>query len=323
MRRLAAALLATTLLLAGCSGDGDEPESTPTPDGADTTSSDVPEASPEDVAALEAVTVQGDLGAAPTLEFEQPFTVSAPVARVETEGTGADLEEGQSLSIHYIAVSGDDGTSLGSTWDTGAPDTLTLGDETILAALNDVLSGQKVGVRVLFAAPGGEETESSAAFPATVMAIEVADARTLPTRAEGEAVAPAAGLPVVTLAENGEPSIEVPAGTAEPTELVVQPLLKGAGTTVEAGQTLTVQYSGWLFDGTPFDSSWTNGSPFSTTIGTGSVIPGWDQGLIGQTVGSQVLLVIPSELGYGEEGSGETIPPNSTLIFVVDILDAA
>ena len=322
MRRLAAALLATTLLLAGCSGDGDEPESTPTPDGADTTSEGT-EASPEDVAALEAVTVDGDLGAAPTLEFEQPFSVSAPVARVDTEGTGADLEEGQSLSIHYVAVSGDDGTSLGSTWDMGAPDTLTLGDETIIAALNDVLSGQKVGVRVLFAAPGGEETESSAAFPATVMAIEVTDARTLPTRAEGEPVEPAAGLPVVTLAENGEPSIEVPADAAEPTELVVQPLIKGAGTTVEAGQSVTVQYSGWLFDGTPFDSSWKNGSPFSTTIGTGSVIPGWDQGLVGQTVGSQVLLVIPSELGYGEEGSGETIPPNSTLIFVVDILDAA
>ena len=83
-----------------------------------------------------------------------------------------------------------------------------------------------------------------------------------------------------------------------------------------------MQYSGWLFDGTPFDSSWVNGAPFTTQIGTGSVIQGWDQGIIGQTVGSQVLLVIPPDLAYGDTERG-TIPASSTLIFVVDILDAS
>ena len=327
MRRLAAALLATTLLLAGCSGSDEEPtaeESAATGDPQSAGS----EASPEDIAALESVTVEGEVGAAPTLSFEQPFAVDNPVARVETEGDGAALEEGQSLSVNYIAVSGDDASELGSTWEQGKTETLILGDGQIIPALNDALTGQNVGVRILFAAPGGEATEetetspASPAFPATLMAIEVVDARTVPTRAEGEPVDPAPGLPVVTLAENGQPSIEVPADAVAPTELVTQPLIVGSGPVVESGQTVTFQYSGWLFDGTPFDSSWENGAPFTTTIGTGSVIPGWDQAIVGQTVGSQLLLVIPPALAYGDQDQG-TIPPGSTLIFVVDILDAA
>ena len=122
---------------------------------------------------------------------------------------------------------------------------------------------------------------------------------------------------------HGEPEIEVPAGTEEPTELVVQPLIKGAGPVVEAGQEITVQYKGWLFDGTLFDSSW-DGDPFPAPIGVDNLIAGWDEGLVGLTVGSQVLLVVPGDKGYGAEGSSSgSIPPNATLIFVVDILDAA
>ena len=327
MRRLAAALLATTLLLAGCSGSDEEP--TPEESAAAGDPAATGEATADDIAALEAVTLEGEVGAAPTLTFEQPFSVANPVARVETEGDGAPIEDGQSLSVNYVAVSGDDGSELGSTWEQGAPETLILGDGQIIPALNDALTGQNIGVRVLFAAPGGEATEetetspASPAYPATLMAIEVVDARSVPTRAEGEAVAPAPGLPVVTLAEDGQPSIEVPADAVAPTELVTQPLITGSGPVVVSGQTVTFQYSGWLFDGTPFDSSWENGAPFTTNIGTGSVIPGWDQAIVGQTVGTQLLLVIPPDLAYGEAGSPPAIPAGATLIFVVDILDAA
>ena len=135
-------------------------------------------------------------------------------------------------------------------------------------------------------------------------------------------VTPPAGLPVVTLADDGAPSITVPADATKPTTLVAQTLIKGAGPAVQSGQTITAQYSGWLWDGTAFDSSWTNGSPFQTKIGVGAVIPGWDQALVGQTVGSQVLLVVPPDLGYQDKDNGP-IPANSTLIFVIDILDAA
>ncbi|WP_249051695.1 FKBP-type peptidyl-prolyl cis-trans isomerase [Cellulomonas fimi] len=313
MRRLPRATVAATaaalLLLAGCSG-GTDPGDEATP--SETSATDAPaevEPSAEDVAALEAVTVtEGAEGADPTLEFEQPFTVSAAVARVITEGEGAALEDGQVLSMHYVVVSGADGTTQGSTY--GAePDRITLGDEKLIPALNDVLGDQSVGARVLLAIPGAENT--------ALMLIDVADARSIPTRAEGEPVVPPAGLPVVALDNEGVPSVKPVDGEA-PTELVVQPLIKGDGPPLEAGQTVTFNYSGWLWDGTPFDSSW-EGAPFTTTLGTQQVIQGWDQGLAGQTVGSQVLLIVPPALGYGDQERGP-IPANSTLVFVVDIL---
>ncbi|HQY32817.1 FKBP-type peptidyl-prolyl cis-trans isomerase [Actinotalea sp.] len=317
----AALALLATLALAGCSSsDGAEATpsaSTSATDGAST------EASPEDVAALAAVTAEGDLGAAPTLTFDQPFTITGPVARPDVEGTGDTVEAGSLISFHYVAVSGDDGSVLLSTWDENTPQTLSLADGQIFPELTDAILGQQVGARVLFAVPGTaavEATDTTAAVeatPATLMALEILGIS--PTRAEGDAVAPVDGLPLVTLAENGEPSIEIPAGTVEPTELVVQPLITGAGAVVEAGQLLTVQYSGWTFDGTQFDSSWVNGAPFQTLIGSGAVIDGWDQGIVGQTVGSQVLLVIPSALAYG---GTESELADSTLIFVVDILSA-
>lgn len=88
---------------------------------------------------------------------------------------------------------------------------------------------------------------------------------------------------------------------------------------------MQVKYTGWLTDGTQFDSSWDREAPkdvLTFQAGAGRVIPGWDQGVVGQKVGSRVLLVVPSEMGYGSEGQGEAIPGDSTLIFVVDILAA-
>ncbi|WP_182112735.1 MULTISPECIES: FKBP-type peptidyl-prolyl cis-trans isomerase [unclassified Actinotalea] len=322
--RLAAALtLTTALVLTGCSDSPEEAEPSPT-ESAETDAVDQqPEPTEEDVAALEAVTVEGPLGAAPTLTFEMPFQVSAPVARVDVEGEGAPLEEGQRLTLQSTIVSGDDGTVLGSTWETGEIQTLVLGSPEYVNAINDVFEGQNVGVRVLFAAPGSEATAQSEAFPATLMAIEVVDAVDIPTRASGEAVEPAEGLPTVTLADDGEPDIEGLDELEEPSELIVQTLIQGEGPAVTAGQNLTVQYKGWLLDGTVFDSSWEEDRPpFETQIGVGAVVDGWDQGLVGQTVGSQVLLIVPPSLGYGDTDRG-TIPAGSTLVFVVDILAAA
>lgn len=317
MRRPAAALISVALaatLLAGCSGgSGSDASDSPSTSASSSTNS-------ADLAVLAAVTVDGDLGSTPTLTFEQPLTISAAAALVETEGDGEEITADDLVNVNYVAVDGTDGAVLGSTWEDGTPTVIGMSDTQIVSALIEVLVGHKVGTRVLFGVPGTEATDTAAASAATLMAIEVVGL--VPGRAVGEAVTPPAGLPAVTLADDGEPSITVPDGTTEPTELVAETLIKGDGATVEAGQNLTVQYSGWLFDGTPFDSSWANGSPFQTQIGTSSVIAGWDEGLVGQTVGSQVLLVIPSALGYGEAGSGDSIPPNSTLIFVVDILAA-
>ncbi len=311
-RRMAAALLAPLFLLAACSGSS----STSPTDSATTAATTAPTAAATataaDVAALAAVKVEGAAGAKPTLTFTQPFTVTAPVARIETPGTGAALTEGESLQINYVAVSGKDGTESGTNYGS-VPETVKLGDTSLVPAMNEVLAGQKVGVRFLLAVPGSDGTT-------TVMAIEVVGAKVIPTRASGTAVTPPADLPKVTLAANGEPTLTKPTTTA-PTSLVSQVLIKGTGAAVQSGQTITVNYSGWLWDGTEFDTSW-KGSPLSTQIGAGKVIKGWDEGLVGQTVGSQVLLVIPPSLGYGDTAQG-SIPAGSTLVFVVDILDAS
>jgi len=112
-------------------------------------------------------------------------------------------------------------------------------------------------------------------------------------------------------------TITVPPGS------VVVKLADAVAMTTKDGQSVTVQYTGQLYpDGNVFDSSWTNGQPFSFQLGGGNVIKGWDQGLVGQRVGSRAILVIPSELGYGAQGQGTDIPKNADLIFAVDILAA-
>lgn len=314
------ALIASAALLAGCSGEA-EPEEPEATDSATDPGQATPSA--EDVAALDAVTVTGDTGAAAEVDFDQPFSVSAPVARLDVAGTGDDLEAGRTAFIHLVAFSGDDGSLLGSTWDSGSGGILSVGDPANWAVLNDVLDGQKVGTRFLFATPGtegSEATDSAPAVQATPSVIQVVEITGLvPTRAEGTAVTPPEGLPTVTLADDGAPSIEIPTDAVEPTELVAQTLIEGAGAVVESGQSVLFHYSGWLWDGTPFDSSWSRGEPFQSAIGVGQVIAGWDEGLVGKTLGSQVLLVVPADKGYGETGQG-SIPGGATLIFVVDLL---
>ncbi len=105
-------------------------------------------------------------------------------------------------------------------------------------------------------------------------------------------------------------------------------LKPGDGQTVKKGDSISVQYTGWLSSGTKFDSSRDRGQPFDVTIGQGQVIPGWDEGVPGMKVGGQRKLIIPSSLGYGAQGAPQgcgttqpcTIPPNATLVFLVEVV---
>ena len=94
----------------------------------------------------------------------------------------------------------------------------------------------------------------------------------------------------------------------------------GTGTEATSGQNVTVHYTGWLTNGTKFDSSVDRGKPFSFPLGGGRVIKGWDQGVAGMKEGGKRRLTIPPELGYGARGAGNVIPPHSTLIFDVELL---
>lgn len=317
-RRLAIAAVAASLALTltACGGGDDSADgSTATPTAP---TADAPTAPPtptaEDIQALADVTVEGEPGTQPTITLPStPFTVSATVARAITEGEGDPIAAGDNLEVQLTAVSGADGSKLVSTYDDKATSTYSVGtDGAGIPALDDVLTSVGLNAQVLFAITSQGETRVYVLEPVSK----------IKNAADGTPVAPVDGLPTVTLAEDGTPTITAATGDA-PTELVTQTLLQGAGKEVEAGDNVLVQYSGALWDGTPFDSSWSRGQAFPlSNIGSAQVIAGWNQGLVGTHVGDQVLLVVPPDLGYGDKDSG-TIPAGSTLVFVVDVLWAS
>jgi peptidylprolyl isomerase len=125
----------------------------------------------------------------------------------------------------------------------------------------------------------------------------------------------------VTGALGAKPKVTIsPINATPPANLVIKDLAKGHGKKAKAGDKVTVQYDGVLYsNGSEFDASWDRGQPFSFPLGAGQVIPGWDKGVAGMKVGGRRVLTIPPNLGYGPQGAGP-IPPNSTLVFVVDLL---
>ncbi len=103
-------------------------------------------------------------------------------------------------------------------------------------------------------------------------------------------------------------------------ELKIDVLKEGDGAVAQAGHRVSVHYTGWLTDGTKFDSSVDRGTPFEFPLGAGRVIQGWDHGVEGMKIGEKRKLTIPSEMGYGARGAGGVIPPNATLVFEVELL---
>jgi FKBP-type peptidyl-prolyl cis-trans isomerase FkpA len=114
----------------------------------------------------------------------------------------------------------------------------------------------------------------------------------------------------------GEPKV-----TTTPSGLQYIDVKKGEGREAHAGETATVHYTGWLTNGTKFDSSKDHGEPFAFRLGAGQVIKGWDEGVEGMHIGGIRKLTIPPQLGYGARGAGGVIPPNATLVFEVELLD--
>ena len=106
-------------------------------------------------------------------------------------------------------------------------------------------------------------------------------------------------------------------------DLEIEDQIVGEGDEAVTGQTVEVHYTGWLTDGTKFDSSHDRSDTFSFKLGAGQVIQGWDQGVAGMKVGGARKLTIPSGMGYGEAGAGGVIPPNATLVFKVELISVS
>lgn len=242
----------------------------------------------------------------PTEVKESDFTVLDNGARYADlkVGAGEALQSGQVASLHYTAWYGD-GTKFDSSIDTGTPLKVQLGAGQFVPGSDEALVGMK---------PGGTRQVQ---VPTAVAFKDLAT--------EGQFPPGDYFIMELQLIEILPGAPEKPAEVAEADYVTTASGLKyydfevGAGETPQTGQQVSVHYTGWLTDGTMFDSSIPRGEPIVFAIGTGSVIPGWDEGVSTMKVGGKRQLVIPPDLGYGESGTGP-IPGNATLIFEVELV---
>lgn len=313
MRKTPAALITvslTALALTGCTA-------APTFDGAPCI-----RATDSHLASL--ATVTGELGSEPKVSLPSPINVTQSSVSDLIVGDGRAITTGdQLLALDVALYAGDSGKQIVATEFNGDLSRLSNIDSWgqqipgIATALECATEGSRILTGI---SPEDLGPDAAAGFDlgkdeSVVAVIDVLKVY-LP-HAEGSLQFNGAlGLPTVVRAPDGRPGIIIP-DAAAPTELVVQTLIKGDGPVVTGDEALRVHYTGVTWAGRDvFDSSWdSNAKQFDLA----SVIPGFAEGLTGQTVGSQVLIVIPPALGYGEQAQAG-IPANSTLVFVVDIL---
>ena len=220
-------------------------------------------------------------------------------------GTGDPPAAGDSVTLHFHGWL-EDGTSLGGTQD-GPPVSFQIGGNQVFPGLEEGVSTMSIGGKRQLLIPPDlafGEAGSAAIPPNSTLILEVDLLNIVP--APEPAVFP----------EIDESEYEETASGLQYYDLEV-----GDGASPQPGQQVQVHYTGWLTDGTKFDSSIDRGIPIPFPLGTGSVIPGWDEGISTMQVGGIRLLRIPPELAYGSQGNG-TIPPDATLIFEVRLLDA-
>jgi peptidylprolyl isomerase len=279
--------------------------------------------------AFSQVTIEGDPGTAPEVTFDGKLEVDELTTDVLAEGDGEEVEAGDSVLTHIWMGNGFTQEKAISTWDSEKPELVTVDEKTLSKVFLEGIEGQTIGSRVAVAAPA-EDAFGAQGNPQlgignkdTVLVVVDLLSSVLdePTGAEGKA--PAWAPPIVE--KDGTPTGFDFAKAPKPDgKLRSAALVEGEGATVEKGQTIVVNYLGQVYGGKkPFDESYSKGQPTSFAIGTGAVIKGWDQTLVGATVGSRVVMAIPPKLGYGEQGnSGAGIKGTDTLYFVVDILAA-
>jgi peptidylprolyl isomerase len=273
--------------------------------------------------AVNQVDVSGDFGTEPVVSFPTPLLGEGVETKVVIEGDGGKIVGSQRVALHFTGFNsgtgeqfqgsefGSDNFIIQDLVEGSAPD--------FCKALTGVTLGSRVAVLLNPEnAHSGTGIESLGIGPndGVLFIFDILDAY-LP-KANG-AVRPAiAGMPTVILAPNGQPGIQT-LDTEAPSDFVRNVLIEGTGERIEIGDTVILHYSGWTWQGTQFDSSWDKGSPASFQVTSDGLIQGFVQALEGATVGSQVIAVIPPELGYGSQAQG-SIPADSTLIFVIDIL---
>ena len=277
------------------------------------------------------VTATGSFGKAPTVEIPKVTPGNSLAVRTLIQGSGTTLTKSDALAANFVLYfwSGKSSSLKANTF-TSTP---TVIGGTMLPGLESALIGKKVGSRILAVIPPaqGYGTSGNSQLGITgsttlVFVIDVLKAYADTAGATGTQVSNGGGtLPTVSAKSGAAPTVTFPSSSA-PSALVSKTLVKGSGPTVAKGDYVIAQYAGYIWRTKKvFGASWSQGSPFGFVIGASpeQVIPGWDKALVGQTVGSRVMISIPPAEGYGKAGASQAgIKGNDTLLFVVDILDA-
>jgi peptidylprolyl isomerase len=225
------------------------------------------------------------------------------------EGDGEIPVSGQVVSVHYTGYL-TDGTIFDSSRDRGVPFSFPLGQGQVIAGWDEGIGFLPAGSNGRLIIPPelayGDSGAGSQIQPGDTLVFDVELVEILPPPPESP-----------TAVDEGE-FLETDSG------VLYHDLEEGSGAVAEDGQIVTVHYTGWLEDGEMFDSSFLRGEPISLMLGSGQVIPGWEEGMINMKVGGRRQIIIPPDQAFGEEGAGGgVIPPNATLIFEVELVDVA
>lgn len=313
MRRILLVSAAALLVLAGC-GDSDS-------NGGSESSGD-----------LGTVKVNGS--AKPKVSVGEGFSVDKTVSKVLKDGSGDKVVAGDAVKVNYVAVNGRTGKQFDSSFTTGTPFTVDLTEGSILPGFIKGLEGRTLGSRVLVAISpkdGFGQAQKQMDIKKNDTLVFMFDlVSKVPTEASGQAVPLPKDLPKITYDADGHPSGFKKTSTtkAKQTEPSAHVVVQGDGPAITKGQSVRFEYVGQVYPaGTIFDESWSKAQPFMPPIGTGKLIPCWDQLIPGQKIGSRVVLVCPSKVAYGDEPNDPNRSPDikagDTLIFAIDLLDAS
>jgi FKBP-type peptidyl-prolyl cis-trans isomerase len=323
LRRLApvALLAASTMVLAAC-GDSKDKDKTSSTDKSSSSPSPSTDANGcgtfSSGKTSDSVKVTGDFGQKQTATFSTPLKATSLERTVVDEGTGAKTTAGQTLDTLISVYLGKDGKALGS-----QPVSLTAGDAQMIQAFTAGIDCVPIGSRVVVTAPAkdmyGEEGNSQLGITAEDSLVIVTD-----VIGEKEQVAPQAwkqDVPKVTFDAAGKPTLKLP-DTKPPADLVLKVLKPGDGDVVKAGDTVTLDYQG---------TNWRTAKVFDESYGkqpasfaTTDVVEGFGAALVGQKVGTRLVVSIPPKYGYGETGSEQAgIKGTDTIVFVVEIKSTA
>ena len=276
------------------------------------------------------VTATGAFDKTPKVTIPKAKAGNSLTVRTLIQGNGTTLTKSEILAANFVVYAWDGTTSAKkqSTFDT-VP---ALIPSKSLPGLEHALLGKKMGSRVLAVIPPAEGFGTSgnpqAGISGTttlVFVIDMLKAYSDTAGATGTQVSNGGGtLPTVSAKPGSAPTLTFPS-SGPPSALVTKTLVKGKGVKLAKGDFVVAQYTGYIWRTKKvFGSSWSSGSPFGFVLGASpeQVIPGWDKGLAGQTVGSRVMLSIPPAQGYGSAGASQAgIKGTDTLVFVVDIID--